>query len=219
MYSAANLRSSTCVRTSLTASACRRHFGGLISQIDSAFGHTTVCTSIQETMPNIAHSGGRSSLLSQPVTVGVFSGSGRSHSKHWNVRGPLPPGGSARIKKAPQSGQVGSLALPIMAIFRPRLANCLSDSGLGIVKLTLNYNRPIRWLRPGWSTAASCQTRKSLSPCVPHHTLGGIAALVARRTRHRRRRRARRRGAISLQRMPRSAPCQPLAQHFFDETR
>jgi hypothetical protein len=43
--------------------------------------------------------------------------SGRSpQSKHWNVRKPLPPGGSARIKKAPQRGQVGRLAWPI-AIF------------------------------------------------------------------------------------------------------
>ena len=40
--------------------------------------------------------GGRNSLCNQPVTVSDLSGSGRSQSKHWNARRPLPPGGSAR---------------------------------------------------------------------------------------------------------------------------
>ena len=65
------------------------------------------------------HFGGCSSLFSQPVTPSVFSGSGPSQSKHWNVRGPLPPRGSARIKKAPQWGQVGRLAWP-MQVFCDR---------------------------------------------------------------------------------------------------
>ena len=51
--------------------------------------------------------GGCSSLLSQPVAASDFSGSGRSQSRHCMVRLPLPPGGNARIKKAPQSGHVG----------------------------------------------------------------------------------------------------------------
>jgi hypothetical protein len=57
--------------------------------------------------------GGCSSLLNQPATLSVFSGSAPSQSRHWNVRCPLPPGGSARIKKAPQWGQVGRSACPI----------------------------------------------------------------------------------------------------------
>src|SRR5580693_6420444 len=51
--------------------------------------------------------GGCSSLLSQPIAFSVFRGSGPSQSKHWNLRCPLPSGGSARIKYAPQLGQVG----------------------------------------------------------------------------------------------------------------
>jgi hypothetical protein len=42
--------------------------------------------------------GGCSSLLSQPVVVSLLRGAGRSQSRHWSLRGPLPPGGSARIK-------------------------------------------------------------------------------------------------------------------------
>ncbi len=62
--------------------------------------------------------GGRNSLCNQPVTVSDLSGSGRSQSKHWNARRPLPPGGSARIKKAPQWGQVARSACPITISFR-----------------------------------------------------------------------------------------------------
>ena len=60
-----------------------------------------------------AYFGGCSSPFNQPVALSVFSGSGPSQSKHWNVRCPLPLGGSARIKKAPQWGQVGRLACPM----------------------------------------------------------------------------------------------------------
>jgi hypothetical protein len=56
---------------------------------------------------------GCSSPINQPVAFSVFIGSGRSQSKHWNVRGPSPPGGSARIKNAPQCGHVGRSAWPI----------------------------------------------------------------------------------------------------------
>ncbi len=62
--------------------------------------------------------GGCSSPFNQPVALPDFSGSGRSHSKHWNVRCPLPPGGSARINNSPQWGQVGRLARPITISFR-----------------------------------------------------------------------------------------------------
>jgi hypothetical protein len=57
--------------------------------------------------------GGCSSLFNQPVTVSDLSGSGRSHSEHWNVRCPLPPGGNALIKTAPQWGQVGRSPWPM----------------------------------------------------------------------------------------------------------
>jgi hypothetical protein len=42
--------------------------------------------------------GGCSSLLSQPIALSVVRGSGRSQSKHCNVRGPLSPGGRARTR-------------------------------------------------------------------------------------------------------------------------
>ena len=54
--------------------------------------------------------GGWSSLLSQPVATSEFSGSGRSQSRHCMMRLPLPPGGNARIKNAPQSGRFGRSA-------------------------------------------------------------------------------------------------------------
>ena len=58
-----------------------------------------------------------SSPASQPLTSSIFSGSGPSQSKHWNVRFPLPPGGSARIRNAPQPGQVGRSAWPMAKIY------------------------------------------------------------------------------------------------------
>jgi hypothetical protein len=67
----------------------------------------------QDTKVRRPYFGGCSSLVSQRAALSVFSGSGPSQSKHWNVRGPLPPGGSARIKLAPQVGQVGLLAWPM----------------------------------------------------------------------------------------------------------
>jgi hypothetical protein len=72
-----------------------------------------------------AHCGGRNSLLSQPVVLSVFMGSGRSHSnrrlelpqsKQRSVRCPLPPGGSDSFKSVPQWRQVGRLAWPIAKI-------------------------------------------------------------------------------------------------------
>src|ERR1700688_102756 len=51
--------------------------------------------------------GGCSSLLSQPNTLSVLSGSGWSHSKHWNMRGPLPSEGDAtKIRYAPHLGHL-----------------------------------------------------------------------------------------------------------------
>ena len=62
--------------------------------------------------------GGRSSLFNQPLACLDLSGPGRSHSKHWYVRCPLPSGGSARINSAPQLGQVDLLASPMHQICR-----------------------------------------------------------------------------------------------------
>jgi hypothetical protein len=56
---------------------------------------------------------------SQPDTWSDFKGSGRSQSKHWNVRGPLPPGGSARIRCAPQLGHVSRSAWSMLIILPP----------------------------------------------------------------------------------------------------
>src|SRR4051795_3537754 len=58
--------------------------------------------------------GGCSSPFSQPPALSDFSGSGPSQSKHWNVRCPLPPGGSAKNKGAPHLAQVGRLACPMV---------------------------------------------------------------------------------------------------------
>jgi hypothetical protein len=64
--------------------------------------------------PRRPYFGGCNSLLSQPIARSVFSGSSdRSQSKHWNVRGPLPPGGSAKVRGAPHMGQVGRFARPM----------------------------------------------------------------------------------------------------------
>src|SRR4051794_10552333 len=62
---------------------------------------------------------GCSSPCSQPVALSDLSRSGPSHPKHWNVRCPLPPEGSARIKKAPQWGQVSRLACPMVEFVAP----------------------------------------------------------------------------------------------------
>jgi hypothetical protein len=62
--------------------------------------------------------GGCSSPFNQPVALSVFSGSGPSQSRHWNVRCPLPLGGSARIKNSPQWRQIGRLACAITISFR-----------------------------------------------------------------------------------------------------
>jgi hypothetical protein len=48
--------------------------------------------------------------FNQPVVFSVFNGSGRSHSKHSNVRGPLPLRGAAMIRCAPQWSK--SVVLP-----------------------------------------------------------------------------------------------------------
>ena len=74
-----------------------------------------------QTRPRRLYSGGRNSLLSQPMTLSVFMGSGWSQSKHWNVRFPFPSGGSAKTSGAPQSGQVGRLAWPMRYLMRQLL--------------------------------------------------------------------------------------------------
>ena len=66
---------------------------------------------------------GCSSPINQPVAFSVFIGSGRSQSKHWNVRCPSPPGGSARIKNAPQCGRTFGLAHTTFCRRFPNLVN------------------------------------------------------------------------------------------------
>jgi hypothetical protein len=61
----------------------------------------------------VPYFGGCSSLLSQPNTLSVFRGSGRSQSKHWSVRFPFPSEGSAKTRGAPHVGQVGRSASPM----------------------------------------------------------------------------------------------------------
>jgi hypothetical protein len=46
-------------------------------------------------------------------------GSGPSQSRHSNLRGPPPPGGSAKVRYAPQSGQVDRRAWPMGLILPP----------------------------------------------------------------------------------------------------
>lgn len=101
---------------------------------------------LRDAMSDIAHLGGRSSLFNQPAATSDFSGSGRSQSRHWNVRCPLPPGGSARIKKAPQSGQVGLSDWPIAVIQPPFTYGCLFGPQLIKVKLghCVFQTRPLR---------------------------------------------------------------------------
>jgi len=57
-----------------------------------------------------------SSPESQPITRSLCRGSGRSQSKHWNVRSPFPSGGSAKTSRAPHRGHVGRSASPIPQI-------------------------------------------------------------------------------------------------------
>jgi len=59
-------------------------------------GHSIQCRVISP--DKRAYFGGRSSPLSQPIHFSVVSGSGSSQSKHWKVRWPLPPGGSAEVR-------------------------------------------------------------------------------------------------------------------------
>jgi hypothetical protein len=71
--------------------------------------------------------------LSLPVihfTASVSSGSGRSHSKHWKERSPLPPGGSARIRLAPHLGQVVRCAWPMQQFCRRQMHPSISISAL-----------------------------------------------------------------------------------------
>ena len=64
---------------------------------------------------------------------------------HWNVRRPSPPGGSARTKYAPQWGQVGGSACPIMAILRPLTYCRLSDPRLIKIEMGHMENKLGHW--------------------------------------------------------------------------
>ena len=59
------------------------------------------------------HFGGCSSPFNQPLVLSVFMGSGPSQLRHWNVRLPLPPWGSAQVRYAPQRGQIGLSDCPM----------------------------------------------------------------------------------------------------------
>ena len=64
--------------------------------------------------------GGCSSPLSQPITLSVLIGSGRSHSKHWNMRGPFPSEGAAtNIRYAPHLGHLNRSTWPMSVILPP----------------------------------------------------------------------------------------------------
>ena len=75
--------------------------------LDRAFAQR----SARELTQGGSYFGGCSSLLSQPNTLSVFSGSGRSHSKHWNMRGPFRSEGDAtKIRYAPHLGHLNRFA-------------------------------------------------------------------------------------------------------------
>ena len=79
-----------------------------------------------------------SSPFSEPLIFSDLSGSGRSQSRHWNVRSPLPPGGSARVKKAPHSEQVGRLDCPIIPQFYVPQFYCLFKIAHFQIRLKFN---------------------------------------------------------------------------------
>src|SRR5258707_9395995 len=60
--------------------------------------------------------------LDPAIALSVFIGSGRSQSKHCNVRRPEPPAGSVKVRLAPHLGQVGRPASPIALSFAARTA-------------------------------------------------------------------------------------------------
>jgi hypothetical protein len=88
---------------------------------------------IQDSVFIAIYFGGCSSLLSQPFTCSIFGGSGRSQSKHGNVRCPLPPGGSCglgslqrKARAAPRDQPYGQH--PLMS-FPQRLFRWLQSGG------------------------------------------------------------------------------------------
>jgi hypothetical protein len=83
--------------------------------------------------------GGRSSPFNQPVAVSDLRGSGRSQSRHWNVRGPLPPGGSAKTLKAPQPGQVDRSAWPINKFCRNSKMSSIQNRAQSRKSTTANW--------------------------------------------------------------------------------
>jgi len=114
--------------------------------------------------------GGRNSLLSQPITRSDFRGSGRSQSKHWNVRFPFPSGGSAKTKGAPQPGQIGRSAWPMEQILPPSLAS---------VKLDVGFPRNLP--RPGRieSLGQSHRLAGLHGPAPTHHNCPGTGSCFA----------------------------------------
>jgi len=86
--------------------------------------------------------GGRSSPISQPIVFSVVSGSGPSQSKHWNVRLPLPRGGSANVsgglKSVPVLGglcELGPICRkpePKVTVVRAHRSFCLLTAVFGL---------------------------------------------------------------------------------------
>ena len=78
-----------------------------MGSVDSPYVRESTLETLIRRATRRAYLGGCSSLFNQPVTISAFSGSGPSQSKHWNVRCPLPPGGSARIKNVVRPAKHG----------------------------------------------------------------------------------------------------------------
>jgi hypothetical protein len=78
-----------------------------------AFGFVQAGRDPEKSSQEVRYVGGCSSLLSQPSTLSVFSGSGWSQSKHRNMREPFRSEGDAKIRDAPQVGHLGRFAWPM----------------------------------------------------------------------------------------------------------
>jgi hypothetical protein len=93
-----------------------------------------------------------SSPESQPITRSLCRGSGRSQSKHWNVRCPFPSGGSAKTSRAPHRGHIGRSASPIPQI-------------LPLLRIFVNQNvQRISWFQ---------RRNTILAHRPPHHLVRG----------------------------------------------
>jgi hypothetical protein len=113
--------------------------------------------------------GGRSPLSIQRIALSVFIGSGRSQSKHCNVRRPVPPAGSVKVRLAPHLGQVGRPASPMTMSFAARTAfrpfqtkfnreNTLPGLGQASADLQVRRSGPARAAQPTGHRSGSRET-------------------------------------------------------------